>query len=375
MNWTMLYKKSSTGKIVEWEISVAKKINASVINISYGQQGGKKIPKSKCLTVGKNIGKSNETSHYEQAVLEAQAKFQKQLDDGYVRTLAELIAGVVDVSIEGGVAPVLAQTYEPDKHKSFPYYIQAKLNGHRMTAVKRNGIVELWSRKRKKITTLPHVIEEVTQMLFNSPDGTFLDGEAYRHGWTLQKISSAVKKSSALSKEVYFHVYDCGSTERDLGDYTKRLSFLVELDYYYTHRHAVTFVATGVANSEFEVKIIKDKFVSDGFEGAILRGFGMKYEFDKRSHELLKVKDWFDAEFPIVGVKSGEDNSVMFTVEVPQSNYIQCDVTMSGNKKQNQKYLTDHSLWTGKTLTVKYIGLTPDGKLFHATGLQIREDL
>jgi DNA ligase-1 len=47
-----------------------------------------------------------------------------------------------------------------------------------------------------------------------------------------------------------------------------------------------------------------DRFKKAGYEGAIIRQLGIGYEH-KRSSQLLKMKDFLDSEFLVVGVEEG----------------------------------------------------------------------
>ena len=64
-----LYKKTSTGAIQEWEVYVDDTGCSPVIVTKYGQLGGKIQTSTELITEGKNIGRSNETSPMQQAVL------------------------------------------------------------------------------------------------------------------------------------------------------------------------------------------------------------------------------------------------------------------------------------------------------------------
>ena len=75
-----LYAIASTGKIKMWKGEV---VEPSTINITYGYIDGKKQSSSKDILHGKNIGKANETSPWEQAVLELDSKARKKIDEGY----------------------------------------------------------------------------------------------------------------------------------------------------------------------------------------------------------------------------------------------------------------------------------------------------
>ncbi len=78
----ILYKKDSKGKIRFVEIYS----NENRVIQKHGIIDGKVVyNESEC--VGKNIGKLNETSPEEQAILEANAKIVKKLDEGYFKSI------------------------------------------------------------------------------------------------------------------------------------------------------------------------------------------------------------------------------------------------------------------------------------------------
>ena len=95
-----LYHTSKTGAIVQWNIWT----EGAVIVREYGQMGGK-MQVARTTATGKNIGRSNETAPDEQAILEAQAKWTKQTDKGYV----ERIEDVHKITL---YTPMLAQKFE-----------------------------------------------------------------------------------------------------------------------------------------------------------------------------------------------------------------------------------------------------------------------
>ena len=66
---------------------------------------------------------------------------------------------------------------------NFPCWTQPKLDGVRMLskvfAKKEKGLVSIWSRKGKEITTLSNIQKELNSIL---KEGESLDGEVYVHG-------------------------------------------------------------------------------------------------------------------------------------------------------------------------------------------------
>lgn len=72
-NFPTLYKKSSTGKIQQWNIAVL----GSTIITTHGQFQGKLQTTEDTIKEGKNLGKANATTKEEQALAEAQLEMKR----------------------------------------------------------------------------------------------------------------------------------------------------------------------------------------------------------------------------------------------------------------------------------------------------------
>ena len=83
--YPILYGVSKTDKIKQWQISV--KLNpdkTATIETQNGYVDGKMNISHRIITTGKNIGKKNETTVFEQAVSEADRKYKDKIEkDGY----------------------------------------------------------------------------------------------------------------------------------------------------------------------------------------------------------------------------------------------------------------------------------------------------
>ena len=180
MTLPTLYKKSSQGKIEQWEVYVSQKMDGRYhVNSTYGEVDGKMQTTFDTITEGKNIGKANETTVYQQACNEAAAKWEKKKKKGYVESKEAALAGELDDLIEGGIEPMLAHVYEKHADKLvFPCLAQPKLDGIRCIAIKKGDSVTLWSRSRKRITSCPHIEKEIAFSLAHVQD-IVLDGELF----------------------------------------------------------------------------------------------------------------------------------------------------------------------------------------------------
>lgn len=161
-----LYQKASNGQIRFWEVSVL----GNAVTTNYGVDGGAVQTAKDIIKVGKNRGRSNETSPEEQAVMEAQSSWTRQKKEGYVESRADAEAGKLDALIAGGIEPMLAKNFEADGLKiAYPCYVQPKLDGIRCIAMidlsaEAGSRVSLWTRTRKPIHSCSHVIEAVEEL-------------------------------------------------------------------------------------------------------------------------------------------------------------------------------------------------------------------
>lgn len=364
-----LYKTTSTGKTQTWQIF----IDGSQTFTKFGPEGGTIQESAREQSAGKNAGRANGTTPSQQAQLDAESKWRKKLGSGYVRTLAELKAGAVDSSVEGGIWPMLAKKYKDSSHKiAFPAAVQPKLDGHRCVCViDKSGKATLWSRKRKPITGMPHVVEAVEELGLKD---IVLDGELYSDEIPFETIAHFVRKPDAQEggENIEYRVFDMQS---DVG-FADRARWL-ELAFEHA-KFPLLLVPHVVAKDETEVMEYFDQCISEGHEGCMVRNLAGGYDSHPthRSDNLQKVKAMDDAEFRIVGVKEGKGKlagKAIFTCRTDAG--AEFDVKMKGAIAELAKYFDDPSLAIGKHLTVQYQNMTDkSGVPRFPVGLRIRED-
>jgi DNA ligase-1 len=107
----------------------------------------------------------------------------------------------------------------------------------------------------------------------------------------------------------------------------------------------------------------------------MVRNLASQYLFKHRSTSLLKVKSFEDAEFKIIGGKEGQGREVgMVVFKCETSNGTEFDVRPRGTAEERSLMWDNLNSYIGKPLTVKYQGLTDDGKPRFPVGLHIRPD-
>ena len=358
-----LYGKSVHGKTKVWSIGTVADASSKVFNrIEHGYLDGKKQVDTTYYTEGKNIGKSNETTPFDQALKEAQSLWKKKLDKGYVKDQAPKTQTVADIFL-----PMLAHRF--DKHASkikYPAYVQPKLDGVRCLAKKLNGDVVLWSRSGKVFDTPSLIKSELTNTL---EEGQVLDGELYAHGWDFQRIIRAVKKYRDDTDLLEYHVYD-----RPTGESTSFESRFVQYDKsLFSGTVNIKAVPTHPIQDLEELNIFEQHYVSLGYEGIVVRNADGPYKFKHRSYDLQKVKRFEDAEFVIVGGRQGIGRAlgqVIFTCT--NENGLEFDVRPTGTDEERKNMWTKLDEYIGQHLTVKFQGRTLDNLPRFPVGLSVR---
>jgi DNA ligase-1 len=372
MKLPTLYSRTKNGSIEQWTIRVEGVGDARAFNIitEYGHVGGKLQEACEAVYEGKNLGKKNETTAKDQAEKQALAEWNtKKARKGYTEDLTKAQAGGNDGA--GGIRPMLAKKWTEHGEKVvFPVYVQPKLDGIRCIAItNENGTVTLWSREQKQFLAPSKLAEQIADL--NLPPGTILDGELYNHELRsdFEKIASCTRKPYPASDEeqalIQYHVYDLPSQAGHFGTRWTKMQLLLPSD------HAVIkSVETKFIFGEDQLGELFETFRAAGYEGCMIRALeivnkkGIKtadegYEQDTRSYFLLKMKEFDEDEFPIVGVKEGVGKMAglaIFRCTAKSGN--EFDVKLEGSLEGLRKYMQDEITWKGKKLTVQYQGIT-----------------
>ena len=357
-----LYGLSSTGKPKMWRIKVVD-VGVPAIEISHGYVDGKVVVSTKEIRSGKNIGKKNETTTFEQACSQAQSLWTSKKDQKYLETIP------TEDTKSDIILPMLAQKFKDRKKDiQYPCFAQPKLNGVRCLSQKNNGDIKYISRGGKEFTTLEHLTPSLLDSIKEEPK-IIPDGEIFVHGWSFQEIIRNVKKMRDTSKQLQYWIYDIAEpkwtfAERNLW-ITKHIG---------NHYPELIQVDTLLVRDEKDIYKLHKEFVKRGFEGIIIRNADGKYIFDHRSKDLQKYKTFEDKEFKIVGGVEGEgleEGCVIFECDLGNGNTMK--VRPKGSREIRREWFKDLPNIIGKELTVRYQDLSEDGVPTFAVGIAIRD--
>lgn len=367
-----LYKKTSTGAIQLWTIGV----NGNTIIVNFGQKDGKIQRTEEIIKQGKNLGKINATSAEQQALAEASSKWEDKVKKGYVEEIERALNDESD--IEGGFQPMLAHKFEDHGHKiKYPFTMQPKLNGHRCLGVIKDGVATLWSRTRKPITSCPHIIKEL-QIIF--PSGYHeVDGELYNHAYKddFEELASLIRNETPQPKhtEVQYHLYDYPSCNKGFSDRFQILSEAVNSISDDSLLNYIKVVSDVQIIDEDSMNNMFEAYLKQGYEGAMARNNDSKY-VGKRSYDLQKIKEFQDADYPIVGIEEGRGSySGCGIFKCKADNGEIFSVKMRGPKERLQLFLQDNSTWVGKVLVVKYQYISKYGIPIFPVGERFKDEI
>lgn len=360
-----LYKIDSKGKVREWNITVNI---GGAYTVTHGARGGA-MQSTTVQCEQKNVGKANETSLNEQAMLEAESKWKKQQDKGYRPQAGPIINGAVEkTNLEDAKRhlPMLAKAFKDYSHKvTFPCYYQPKLDGIRCVSfVDSDGIVNLLSRKGKPFGLLPHIGQAVLEALKGNEEWV-LDGELYSDTLGFDEITSIVRKGKIedpRASEIHYHIYDCFSDSRDLRQacFEKRSKQVAKM--LAGRAKPLVKVHTDLLSSEDEVALKLKEYEDKGYEGIMIRNVNGIYENDRRSENLQKVKSFTDDEFVVVGCNEGIgkfEGMGIFVCKTKGGALF--SVMPMGSAEQRKEYYANRAKYVGEMLTVKFFEYSKDG--------------
>ena len=343
-----IYKSTKGGKIQEWSIEV---VGNKYRTIS-GQTDGKKVISEWTEVYGKNIGRANATTDEEQALKEAEAKRVYYLERGYFENIKH-------IGNKQYFEPMLANKWEDYKDKiQYPIYSQPKLDGIRCIVTK-DG---MFSRNGKPILSAPHILQELHTHFKIYPNMIF-DGELYADKFAndFNKIVSLVKKTKPTKedlaeskKNIEYHIYDLPSVD---DVFRIRYRKLCDLKL----PKCCVRVVTHTVGNEDELMTAYGQYIDAGYEGQMLR-LDSKYE-NKRSKSLLKHKSFIDEEYEILDVVEGEGNrsgtAGYMLFETRDGKPFKSNI--KGTWEETAEMLKNKKQLIGKSATIKYFNLTPDG--------------
>lgn len=355
MLFSRLFKTTKTGKTQVFDIAV----EGSGCTVTYGQLDGKVQSRTTQCT-GKNIGKKNETSGPQQAVIEATAVWNKKKKSGYSETMGEATA----VLLPQKVIAFLGN----ENSVKFPCYSMPKLNGVNGTYRRASdGTLTLTSRGGEVYPPIPHLEADIGKAM-DLTDTNCLNGELYIHGEHLQDIMSAVIKTRELSKKLTFNIFEFPDVDRSFCD---KIPLFKSLEKHLDSKHVLPVPITPVdSHSEID-ECFKLAVNTNQYEGTVLYNHDAKYLYNYRSTSVLKYKIPLEAEFKVVSFNEDKNGHPVYVCTTEDGQEFK--VKRKGTDQERKADLLTAANNVGKWLSVEYECLSRGGTPLKPVGLNFRK--
>lgn len=374
-----LYKRNAQGKPIEWSINTQSN---NSIEIEYGLCGGN-LHTEHIMPTQKNID-----AEIQSMIKSKRKEGYKALTDlydnapTYISTNSYLYNYLMtylpkfNTHADGKFIPMLCKTLEDNKpFEKGSYFGQWKINGERciITADKSNDLfedVKLHYRSREgvdwtdKLTYLdeliiPKIKGDILDMMIE--EGVGLDGELYLPGYGINEINSFIKNPDIPQHyELQYWCYDLcienmsADKRWDLLSTMNVYDIFISKDIHYNNKHRFHYLPGYSIHNIEEAIEMRDKFISYGFEGLVIREKNTEYQFGgRRNNAMLKFKKKEDGLFEILAIKEDKRGLPIFTLKNDINDEL-FDATINLPQDKQRFYLEVKDTIIGKKGFVEY---------------------
>lgn len=343
-----LLSKSNTGKfryaVVECNEEWDDTKKGYIIQRSYGQVQGKNTLSPEII-VDKTKQKRNWREQY---TLQFNSEVKKFLDKGYIevdkhpneyeKSELEELFGDVKTNQYGVIKPQLAkQSEKVTNTKIFnnEWMVSRKLDGVKALFYYKDGKILTASRGGEDYNVATTHIRTYKPLVdfFKKYPNVILDGELFVRGKSLQQISGAARmeKNAYDCEWLQYWVYDCYHMDKPEMIASDRQLFLVET---LNHKNGIfVYSDTDMDDLTDPVRILHqdvyagwdtfmelhDKYVNEGFEGAVIKDPNKPYKPGSRGNQLIKIKKYKSEDFKVIdyelGLRGSEDMTFICELE------------------------------------------------------------
>jgi DNA ligase-1 len=192
----------------------------------------------------------------------------------------------------------------------YPVFVEPKLDGLRLIAVKRDGKVTMYTRNGTEIETLPGIIAVLEKARF---DNVVFDGEAMGEDWNESASVLMSHKKHKDETKIAYNVFDTMTLEEWISQdcstiRSARQRNIAELLEQLPEGSRVRQVESTLALSEKVLRDCYERHITEGYEGVVIKDPNAPYVF-KRSKSMLKLKPVTTYEGAIVGWYEGRENT------------------------------------------------------------------
>lgn len=346
-------------------------------------------------------GKASRTLQ-QQVELEYNSHRKKYLDKGYkllehpidTYTTEELdtLLGELRTNQDGIPKPQLAkQADKVTNMKTFDkqYYASRKIDGLRVEIyADSKGELHTASRGATNYDAAMSDILEHPDLiqLFKDNPGLILDGEAYKHGYTLQQLNSVARTQvTAVDYEVLqFYLYDIvdvNATVEEridkINEIAKTLHLGFDPERVFEEGELRIQIVPQVKISGYDNMMkLHNEYVAEGWEGLVIRLCGSKYGPNKRTNDMIKIKQYKTSTYKVIGIEQGlrKYDDMVFILETEEGKSFKAKPY--GDRNQKIEYTNNfEKLYLNHLGDVKYFYYSDEDIPLQPSFIAFRPDL
>ncbi len=381
-----LISRDSKGKIriANLELIHHQKLDGEyyTINGETGLYKGKLVPRPE-IYIG--AGKVKRTLK-EQAELEFNSIIKKYKDKGYkdIEDLGyqslndfdpEKVLPKEKKDQQGVVKPMLAKLIESvpksTLSKVSTWLISRKIDGVRALLYIKDGVLHFASRGGGFYDYPTSHLRNDSKLIeyFKQHPNLVLDGELYIFGKTLQQLSGCARlELGEIPFKLQYFVYDVVDLGKTFEERYKiiqqvkqdlNLGFDPTRDFSDDEIMIQILPQEKIPNDEKKMWELHDKYVSEGWEGAVLRDPTKKYEPGAR--QMIKLKCRKDSEFQTIGYQLGLRGVEDLVFKMKTDDGKEFLAKPVGSRETKDALFADINNIIGKKATCTYFYLSDDG--------------
>jgi len=390
------YTTDSKGRVRQWHCWAGQKDGVNgifytdgLVNMSEKDDFKLKEPTFK-EAKEKNVGKTNYLSPKAQAIKMVEQEVGKKDRKNYFKTIQEAKDNKLWLPMLCPAGMVWSE-YKTKPHVVFPVLASNKLDGARCNILIHKGAIHLQTRSGKQWLNFEHLRKDpaIVEFMKDYPN-IILDGEVYNHEYkdSFEELMSVFRKTKPTDADretservARYHIYDVyDKNNPDLNAFQRQQLLLGIIEEYFQECKYIVPEFSKVVKTEEEFDTFHEEALAEGYEGTILRIIDGPYDVDKRSKNLLKRKEKFDAEFRITDIVEGKgtNKGIASTIYIDlgenagmnanhKASLVACvqDAGMAKgwNHEKCKDLLDNRDKYIGKMATIEYFEITAHGKL------------
>lgn len=270
----------------------------------------------------------------------------------------------------------LANSYFKEKEgflKGKTFILSTKMDGNRLVIIKRNGVIEFYTRQGKPMEGLVEIETDAKLLL----DNMMYDGELIAENIDnlpsdeLFRVTMTKARKDGEKTGLIFNCFDMlpleefekgKSKEGCLNRKTKLKELLDSLNL----KHIVNVDNLYVGNDESEIMKWLNWAKSNNLEGIMLQIADAIYEC-KRTKTTLKVKQFQDADLKVLDIVEGTGKNIgklgAITVQFEVDGRLYtCDCGSGFSDYERSLYYNNKELLLGKIVTIGYFEISQNNK-------------